>query len=400
MAWFAIFIPVMATVLLLVFFRKKVEWFELLLCIGPSALLILFLNWVMVTSQTTDTEYLGNYIVKVNYYEKWDEEVSCRHDYKCNCSTDKDGHESCSTCYEHSYDVDVHPPHWTKEDANGNEYGISQETFLQLQKQFDTKPYFVDMHRDYHSIDGDCYSTDWNKKPETADVVTTTQSYTNKIKASHSIFKFEDINDSTKKQWKLYDYPSLSWLYQQMVLGRGVDYKTDRKLQYLNGFYGFKKQFRMYLLFYKDQPIEVAFKQRSYWEGGNKNEFVVCVGTDSYGRTKWVKCFSWMDKPALEVRVESWINKTKGKALDLNEFADWMPNQIEQHWERKRFRDFNYLEVELTGTQLMWLMIIVALYNIGISAWIVFNEFAPDDEERRKLNSSIYDFYNKRKRRY
>ena len=81
-------------------------------------------------------------------------------------------------------------------------------------------------------------------------------------------------HEKTKKTWKLHDYPKLSGNYQQIVLGKGVDYETDRKLQYINGYYGSKKQFRMYMCFFTNQSVEAAFKQRSYWQGCNKNEFL------------------------------------------------------------------------------------------------------------------------------
>ena len=376
MAWISIFLPIIASIVLLIFFRKQTTFWEIALLIAPSALLILLMNFIMVSSKVVDTEYHGSYVTKVIYYQAWDEEVSCRHSYDCNCTTNKDGSKSCSTCYYHAYDVDFHPEHWTKVTNTGAEYGISREHFLELQKQFSTQPYFVEMHRDYHSIDGDAYYTDWNKKPETSDIVTTEHNYKNKVQASKSIFKFDVIDEKTKKLWGLYDYPKLSGLYQSMVLGRGVDYATDKKLQYLNGYYGVNKQFRMYILFFKDQSIEAAFKQRSYWEGGNKNEFVVCIGTNKLGKYQWCKCFSWMDKPDLEVRVQDWFNtEINSRNIDLNKFADWMPKQIEQHWQRKRFRDFEYLNVEISGTQLMWILIIIGIYNIGMSIWVVINEF-------------------------
>ena len=376
MAWIGIFMPVAVAILLLIFFRKSVTFWEVGLLIVPSALLILIMNLIMVSSNESDTEYLGSYITKVVYYQAWDEEVHCRHSYDCNCSKDKDGHESCSTCYEHAYDVDYHPEHWTKVSNTGEEYEISKQNFLELQKQFATKPYFVELNRDYHSIDGDAYYTDWNKKPETSDIVTTEHTYKNKVQASKSIFKFDVIDEKAKKDWQLYDYPKKLWLYQPMVLGRGVDYNTDKKLQYLNGYYGVNKQFRMYILFFKDQPLEVAFKQRSYWEGGNKNEFIVCVGINKLGQYKWCKCFSWMDKPDLEVRVESWFNDDKNNhSLSLEKFADWMPKQIEQHWQRKHFKDFEYLDVEISGTQLAWILWIVGLYNVGMAIWVIYNEF-------------------------
>lgn len=376
MEWLSIFLPIIAAIVLLIFFRKYTTFWEIGLLIAPSALLVLIIHFIMVSSNESDTEYRGSYVTKVIYYQAWDEKVHCRHSYDCHCSTDKKGHKSCSTCYRHAYDVDYHPEHWTKVTNSGAEYEISKPHFLELQARFATKPYFVDMHRDYHNIDGDAYYTDWNKVPETADIVSTEHSYKNKVQASKSIFKFDVIDEKTKKTWGLYDYPKLSGLYQSMVLGHGVDYLTDRKLQYLNGYYGVNKQFRMYILFFKDQSIEAAFKQRSYWEGGNKNEFIVCIGTNKLGQYKWNKCFSWMDKPDLEVRVQDWLNDEKNNhSLDLSKFADWMPKQIEQHWQRKHFKDFEYLNVEISQFQLMWIFIIIGIYNIGMCVWIVINEF-------------------------
>ena len=38
----------------------------------------------------------------------------------------------------------------------------------------------------------------------------------------------------------------------------------------------------------------VVKKQKSYWEGGNENELVLCVGMDSLtGTVNWAQTFSW-----------------------------------------------------------------------------------------------------------
>lgn len=368
-----ILVPVIAAILLLIFFFKKIAWWELAALILPAILIIVLMNTIMVSYSTSDTEYIGNYIKKVTYYEPWDEEVSCRHSYDCNCTTDKDGRKSCSTCYMHSYDVDYHSEYWVKEDNSGNEYSISEYEYNELVKRFGTKTYFIELNRDYHSIDGDAYSTDWNGEIDKSDVISSENSYTNKVKASHSIFKFDIIGEKEKKLWSLYDYPEIKYRTQQVVLGYPIDVITNRRLQYINGYYGPTKQFRMYMLFFKNQSPEVAYKQRSYWEGGNKNEFVICINLDNRGDVDWIKCFSWMDKPELEVEVQEYF--MDNKKIDLSKFASWMPKQIEEHWHRKHFKDFDYLEIELTNTQLWWVIIIVILYNIGISIWIVVNEF-------------------------
>ncbi len=381
--WIFMLIPVFVAAILLIFWTKKIVWWEIALLVLPTSLIILLLNFAMVSYNTSDTEYLGSYTKTVTYYEPWDEEVPCRHPIYCtrmvsySCGTSK----SPRTCfrteryicgYVHPYDVDYHPARWAKENNFGSENGISQGEFNMLKKRFNTKEYFVELNRDYHSIDGNAYSTDWDELPEHSDVSTTSGSYTNKIRASHSVFKFQDISEKQKKVWKLYEYPEISGGYQPVVLGKKVDFMTDRRLQYINGFYGPHKQFKMFILFFKNQSMSVVHKQRSLWEGGNKNEFVVCIGVDGSGKFEWVDAFSWMDRPELEVEVEDYFNTTGD--VKLNEFSKWMPEQVHKHWKRKDFDDFKYLQMELTDSQLWWVMLIVMLYNCFISIWAVKNE--------------------------
>jgi len=385
--WFFIFIPILVSVIILIFWLHKVVWWEVLLLILPSALIILLMNTIMVAYNTSDTEYIGSYIEKVNYYEPWNEKVSCRHPIYCTrtypCGTAKSP-RTCTSTYVcghvHAYDVDYHPEYWTKEDNYGDEYEISQTEFSILKNRFNTREYFVELNRDYHTIDGDGYSTDWAGEPFRSSTITKEGSYTNKIRASHSVFKFEDINEKEKNKWKLYDYPNVYEYNQKVILGKYVDKLTERKLQYINGFYGPKKQFKLFVLFFKNQSMEVVNKQRSYWEGGNKNEFIVCIGVDNSGKFEWVDAFSWMSKPSLEVEVEEFINHNED--VNLKKLANWLPKQVEYHWHRRDFKDFEYLQLELTDTQLWWVMITLMIYNILMSIWVINNEvenkFVPD----------------------
>jgi hypothetical protein len=408
--WLFIFVPVIVSVIILLFWMKKVVWWEVLLLIVPSALIILLMNTIMVSYNTSDTEYLGSYIKKVNYYEPWDERVPCRHPIYCTrtypCGSAKSP-RTCTSTYVcghvHAYDVDYHPEYWTKEDNYKEEYDISHSEFIYLRKLFATNQYFVELNRDYHSIDGDAYSTNWAGEPERSSVITKEGSYTNKIRASHSVFKFENITEKEVAKWSLYEYPAVTDYKQKVVLGKKVDGRTERKLQYINGYYGPKKQFKLFVLFFKNQSMDVVNKQRSYWEGGNKNEFVVCIGVDNSGRFEWVDAFSWMSKPALEVEVEEFISRTED--VKLKKFADWLPNQVAAHWKRRDFQDFEYLQMELTETQLWWIMIILMIYNVAMSVWVINNEaenkFIPDafsngvDKVIQNVKNFFVNLYNK-----
>lgn len=392
MVWITFIIPVITVIVLLVLFYKKVLLWEILVVLVPSALIILLMNFFMIEARETDTEYRGYYIEKVVYYEPWNERVPCRHPIYCTRTVtsgsgkNRTTHTETYVCgHVHAYDVDYHPEHWTKVDNDGDSYEISQTEFITLQKRFGTKPYFVELNRHYHTIDGDAYYTNWDKRAITVEALTKTASYKNNIQASHSIFKFEDIDQKEKERWKLYDYPAVKGMSQNCIMGTTVDFSTARKFNYINGFYGKSKQFRLYVLVFKDQPFQASVKQRSYWDGGNKNEMVVCIGIDKAGNHQWSNAFSWMDKPELEVRIEQYFSGLKGQPMNLGKFADWLPKNIETHWKRKDFADFDYIQVEVTPGQLTWILIITLIYNIGISFWVVLNEFG---YSHHQLNSS------------
>ena len=143
--------------------------------------------------------------------------------------------------------------------------------------------------------------------------------------------------------------------------------------------------------------MDVANKQRSYWEGGNKNEFVVCIGVDNSGRFEQVDAIAWISKPAFEAEVEDFIMNHED--VKLKKFADWLPGQVAAHWKRRDFKDFEYLQMELTETQIWWVMIILTIYNIVMSLWVINNEvenkFMPDAFSNGvdKIITSVKNFF-------
>src|SRR3990167_2897830 len=96
----ALLIPIITALVLFLLFRYKTVWWEFLIPLSASFLFIMLMKFGIEASQVQSKEYWGSFISRVEYYEDWDERVSCRHSYDCNCSADDDGDEHCSTCYE------------------------------------------------------------------------------------------------------------------------------------------------------------------------------------------------------------------------------------------------------------------------------------------------------------
>jgi hypothetical protein len=247
---------------------------------------------------------------------------------------------------------------------------------------------FIDCHRKFHTKDGDAqeyrFSGDWRRSWP----LTWSHEYQNPILGSRSLFGFTEIPEDSVESWGLYQYPKVL-TDQNPVLGKNLPHRDNLRLRWLNGSLGKKYQFRLYTLFWNARKYgpEVADLQKSLWQGGNKNELVVCIGENS-GKISWVRCFSWEDSPVMSVRTRMYLESKK--TFNAQEYAGFITDLLKQgSWKRKKFsEDFDYLEIEISDTQAWIILIITLLYNIGISWWIIINEFKNDERETGDNNGS------------
>jgi len=290
-------IPFLTAGVLLWKFRKETVWWEYVVLIVPSLLLGLLLEFAFKSGNTTDTEYYGDYVTKVTYFEEWDEMVWVTKTRQVPAGRDSKGHTIYRTETYQVRERRYHPEHWEYTCANSHKYGssINKKEFEIMKNALGVEPVFVDMHRNYHRIDGDSYEWRFSGNPDKSYPVTDSHLYSNPIKGSRSIFKFEKISDEEAKELGLYNYNDIVNYDQSPIHGLKIGPYQEKKIRWINAYYGARKQFRMYILFYKNKPESIAEKQRSYWEGGNKNELVCCIGLDNANRITWARCFSWED---------------------------------------------------------------------------------------------------------
>lgn len=358
-------IPFLTAMFLLLVFNKKMVWWEYMALIVPSLLFIFITQLIMVSVNSSDTEYLGGYINRITYYEPWDEMVRVRH-----TRTDKDGDTEVYYTWEREY----HSERYTYVDNESNwEHYLSKKEYEIIKKRMGNKTVFRDMHRDYHRIDGDAYDIYWDKTIEHLYDITTPHSYTNKIKASqsHTIFKYSDISEEDAKELGLYEYPDIKLMNQNPIIGRYASDKDKQRIKYINATYGKTHQFRVYILFYEGKNIEISEQQKAYWQNGNKNEFVVCLGTQQ-DSVVWCNPFSWCDEPKLEVLTRDYF--IQNPKVDIDAYGKWLQTQIPTKWKRKEFADFEYIRIGLSRGQYIALIIIMILLNIGISVFLVMND--------------------------
>ena len=379
--YLAFLIPVIFGIVLFIFFRHKTQWWEVSIPMITTLVFVLIAKAICVHSLTSDEEWLGGYVSSVEYYQPWNERVSCRHPIYCTSCSGSGKNRSCRTyvCgHHHPYDVDYHPEHWEAV-TTLNDFGISQSRYNKLVTQFGTGKQFVDLKRDFHTIDGDKYVTKWGNDDLTLEPVAQVETYENRPKASHSIFHFQELDSSEIKQYKPFEYPEVIDHKQSTLLGY-TNPQAHHQLQVVNSELGASKQVRAFLLVFKNQPREAGYIQERYWQGGNMNEIVVCVGIDNDNNINWGHTFSWTESTGVKIKIRNEIESED--KLNLTSIINTIQDEIKFEWKRKDFKDFDYLNIDPTITQIIWIYVLTLLVNVGLAWWIIKNEF--HDEKPHK----------------
>ena len=383
MEYYLILIPILLTVILIAICRvvKGKEFFDqkykedgaataMFLSIPTlfTLMLIAFLSFSMKSCNSTDTEYLSYYYTKLRHTDKWNEYIHQTCTRRVKTGETQDGEPIYK---EEEYDcsyVDEHPERWIAYDNDNSEIYLDEDEWMRIKNKWKVPSIFVDMHRDYYTLDGDAQDYVWDKKKETIETYSQTHQYHNYIANSQSQFKFRDISRSEANELGLYDYPKIENNEQNPIIGytKFVKNSDIKELQYLNAIYGKSKQFRTFVLIYADKSPSIVEDQRCYWQGGNKNEFIICIGIDSKtNELKWVNGFTWMDDETMLLRCRDEMSQKK--QFLIKDYSQWIQKNIKL-WKRKEFKDFEYIEedVSLTDGQMMEIMVTVIIVNILI----------------------------------
>lgn len=367
-------IPIIVALLLLFFYKKEVTISEALGIVIPSFIIIGLCYLISYINLTQSVEYHGDYAVKITHYDEWDEWVHRICTRQVPCGTDSKGRVRYRTeTYDCSY-RDYHPERWVITTNSNDELYVDKVMFDKIKHLWNVEEHFLDMHRDYYTIDGDAQYYEWDNNTSKLFDITTTHSYTNKIKASKSIFAFEDIDHTEAKDIGLFDYPKVVDYEQNPINGyRKITKADEQSLRMVNGLYGGKYQIRVFLNCFYNKDLSISKKQQSYWVGGNKNEFVINVCLDSLSnKLLWIDAFSWMDEPKLEVKTEQFIRDLD--TLNMSKISEFLYKEIPTSWKRKEFEDFEYLSIELTETQFYITLFILIFYVIISSIIFIKND--------------------------
>lgn len=373
MEWLAFLIPVLFAVVLFIIFNHKTQWWEIIPSFVFTLIMILSFKGCSEHSQTKDIEFHNGYITEAWHYESWSEWITrtCSESYAC--GVDSDGFtEYCTRYYDCSYE-DYNPEYWMIRNNLGETWRINEQEYKALVSKFGNQT-FKDMRRKFCcNNDGDAYYTIFPGDDKLLEFTVSKHHYENRVKASNSVFKFKEVSEIEADSLGLFKYPEINRWQQNHLIGIQDD-NLKHKLDVLNARLGKSKEVKVFLIVTNEGP-EFGELQERYWNGGNKNEFNVIIGLDNSGNVNWSKIMTWSESTELKILIRNYIQLQRGSEINLHDFVDYLYDNIESKFVRKKFRDFDYLKVEMTASQIRWLFIVNIIISFFISIWVVYNEF-------------------------
>lgn len=316
----------------------------ILIILSVLLFLVSVYAWIklhVIRRKSTRTEYSSHYIVRMKFYQAWDELVTVQKTRQVQKGVDSNGNPIMETETYYEDEVHYHGPEYYMILNSGKTIPISGRQYSNYGHVMVSRDQFVNLHRNYYSINGNLYINDWDGRTFTFVPITLTQNYTNPFLLTQSIFNTADISDESAMELGLYKYPPIINHQQSTIIGKEIDEIDQRYYDHANAKVFEKSGMRVYLLFFENKPIEIAEKQRDYWRNGNSNEIVICIGTKGKGfDIQWCHTFSWCDNNSFEVKCKQWL-MTCGE-FDLRKFASYMIDNAD-NIEKKDFADFDYL---------------------------------------------------------
>lgn len=371
--WFAFLIPVLTLLATLMFFGRRIQWWEPLVLCGISFAISATGAVTSENSQTKATEFLGGWVTSAEHVEPWNEwvEKTCT---RC-VRTDTAGRCVEEESYDCSY-CDEHGDSYDYETTVGSGFFNSEEVWNNASVLFGKK--FVNLNR--HSEcswpkNGNKWVATWNGDSAKMLPFFKRNSYENRVQAAPTLFSFENI-DPVKT--KVFEYPkndgleNTSILTETNLVNQGLAHDL---LNYYNGKYGASKQCHAYLIVFKNRGPEAGRNQESYWRGGGKNELVTTVGIDNSGKILWAYVFSWSKEKMANIVIRDSLMRMQ--SFDAVKVVDLIGQEGIKKFKRREFKDFEYISVQPTNTAIMVVYILVLLMSIG---WVIFKKVEMDSE--------------------
>ena len=129
---------------------------------------------------------------------------------------------------------------------------------------------------------------------------------------------------------------------------------------------GPRKQVNAIIVVAKTDDVSYEYALRDHWEGVNKNDVVLLIGSTQYPKIDFVRVISWTKNEAFKIELRDAVME-KG-TIDRS-IIPMMFAQINKNFERRRMREFAYLDGEIDPPDWLVYLLITLVVGAGAALW-------------------------------
>ena len=381
--WGLIIVPAIATIILLIYFRKSTVWWEYAVVWVATVLVIWMAQVTTESTAVSDREFWGHNSQVAFYNEPFQYWTTCSEEYACGETCSGSGSSrSCTTKYCTRY----YPcKEWGGDDAwildqNNKKHDVSPALFKDLEKRW-KNTYTIELNRQATYdivVDGDRRRTIWPQDWRISEPLIYSHTYENRTQCTSTI-QFLEITDETIKRFGLFDYPKLRGHTKRVIQDQAKQSWPDanKYFEYVNGKLGPVRFVHFNVLIFRDKPHEAFSYQESFWKNGNKNEFNICIGATKSGEIEWADVISWTEKEDLKIEARDFVYNMKNVSNDtMMALAKWCEDSIGPRFVKPEFTSkFRHLAIQPSTTSIIMSAIVILLTCGGICWWVIKNDF-------------------------
>lgn len=334
-------------------------------------ILSLVTTWFFSESSFYFKEVLNYKVTNVQHQEKWSEKVT--YTVQVYAGSDRKGNAKYRT--ETRTRTDYHGPFYYAILETGEQRIISENEYNYWSSIWDNEKHistkFGTAKWCDQKIDGRCFEASWNNKFEDIYHFPIISRYKNKVRKSNSVFKYSSTyEDFGKHPVELNNADSI------ITFGTSVSNNDIALLNKVNAYYGYRKEIHIITVLIEDRDVNVVGDIINSWKGLNKNELVVFIGVDKYKNIKWCKVQSWLDNTKLHGIIEDGV--ILSKQFDSTKIKNIYMDNIMNNWERKSFKDFDYIRQSTEPRYYVIAFVIFIVFSlVQIIACAVLNNIKP-----------------------
>jgi len=335
--------------------NKEVTWWEWLVGTGVAFLMAVIFHVVTYGAMTSDIETWSGQVTRTTHHPRWIEEYQQMH-----TRTVGSGKNARTEIY-YTTEHRTHQEHWTYQTTlgSGGLFGgrCGQGEFQAMANKFGGIVKERPHKSGFDSGDRNVYVS-YNKSGYVVPV-TCRKTWTNKVVASPSVFKFVEVPDDMKGVFK---YPDNGKWRSGRLVGAAASAVKILAWDQMNSRLGPSKKVNVILIGFGAADRGIALYQEAKWFGGKKNDLVLCYGGSSGQTPEWAYVFGWTEQEIVKRNLENLLLESSGVSTELipQIEAEVSANYIIKDWHK-----FDYLSIEPpTWTYILFIFLMIVAQSV------------------------------------